>query len=184
MKLNYWGIPKSGNTSLKICLLKSTDKRISRTGDIYQAWAHSEDNIKYITKEEAIENGYLNFTVVRDPYTRFESMLKDIKRRNGQFFKGKKIETIEDFFNYLEKTEDNKRNVHFRSQSYFITKDNKLALENVFKLENTEEIEHFINLKLEKYNSIFSNITQFTGIEKERIYKIYKNDFKILGYNK
>jgi hypothetical protein len=181
--INYWGITKAGNTSIKFALIELHKKKSIKNSNLYKTWVHSEHNGTYISKDQALTNGKINFTVIRNPYTRFESMWKDIKRRPDQFFKNKRIDTLEEFFDYLERTEDEKRNVHFRSQSYFISDGVKILPDHVFDIEDKESINKFLNIKLEKHNSINSPV-KFTDNQISRIYSIYEKDFKILGYDK
>ena len=92
--LNYWGITKCGNTSIKYALIESSGRLIDQLikSDAHGAdsWVHSENHIKYIDLDTALSNGNRNFAVTRNPYDRFISMYKDTQRRHGHFFKSKR----------------------------------------------------------------------------------------------
>lgn len=189
LKLNYWGITKCGNTSVKYSLIQSSGlKNVYKKADASGAdsWIHNEKNAKYIDRETALKNGYLNFTVVRNPYDRFLSMYKDVLRRGPHFFKKKahNIKSPSDLLDFISKIPDHKREVHFRSQCYFITNEKgDLLVDKIIDVNNASEISDITKFKIETKNSIQKNIT-LDEKDRKRVYEIYKNDFNKLGYEK
>jgi hypothetical protein len=187
--LNYWGITKCGNTSIKYALIQTSKAPIAYSKkDKFGAdsWVHNEDNASYIDIDTALSNGHRNFTVVRNPYDRFISMFKDTQRRHDHFFRKNrnvKIKTIDDLISFIENTPDEIREVHFRSQSSFISRHDVVLPEFVFDITNTVKIQEFLNVRMSHMNLIKSD-TQLTPSQKKRIYDIYQKDFKLLGYEK
>ena len=189
LNVNYWGIPKSGNSSVKKKLIESSTD-IHEVDDSIHTYDHhiyhSIAVCKYITKKEAISNGFTNFTLVRNPYNRFISMFKDLKRTGTDYFsiKEKNVNTVDNLLHFIENTETSNLNYHFRSQSSFVFVNGKIAAEKVFKLEEMKKLELFLNLgKFDIVNKIDADIV-LTEKQKEKIYDIYHKDFKLFGYKK
>lgn len=176
LKLNYWGITKAGNTSMKLALLRASGIGVSSDDDS-NAKIHSVNYITYITPETANLNGYRNFTVVRNPYDRFVSMYKDSQKRPN-ILGTKGIKTINELLNKIENTKDKNRNVHLRSQSYFIVDDIEY-----FDLDDIHRIGQELNLDIPHTNSIEQDVI-LTEAQKERVYNIYKEDFERFQYRK
>lgn len=176
IRLNYWGITKCGNTSTKIALLNESgvsfdiDNKSSTNAEI-----HSLSYIQYITPEDAMNNGYKNFTIVRNPYDRFISMYKDSQRRPS-ILGTKNIKTVTDLINHIEKTEDHKRNVHLRSQSYFI-RDGV----SFYDLFDYDSIRKDLSITLPHTNSIDSEVVLLDN-HKERMRNIFREDFERFDY--
>lgn len=175
--VNFWGIPKAGNTSIKY-LLHYTSGNPMQPDDDKNQWVHHIKNTSYITPEQALENGHKNIAVTRNPYERFASMWKDVKRRK-RLFGLTTCDTIEDFIKMLEETPDEKRNVHFRSQCYFLKIDNIECID----IRNTDKLQSFFNTDIPHKNSIKDDVDMSSEI-RERVYKLFKDDFTKLGYNK
>jgi len=182
-KVNYWGIPKCGNTSIKFMLMNK-DKNL----DYYNPndWIHAEKEAKYIDRKTALSNGYFNFTIMRNPYDRVLSMYKDfaIKR------KGKiriSTDSLFSFVNDLTRFGDHKGSeIHFRSQSYFIYED-YLLVDKIYHLEDTEYMvdnlssicNYEFTLQKIHYTKEELNLNQDL---KDIISFKYKKDFEIGGY--
>lgn len=186
--LNYWGIPKCGNTSVKYALLEKVN-RVKDDSSETQQWVHGLDLAEYISRETANTNGNTNFATIRDPYERVKSLYKDfgIRRSDIVIMKdvdGDKLKNLDYFLeHYIAKSTD-ANNMHLRSLSYFLVKDNKVLIDNVYDI-NT------INSFLSKYNISVPvlNTTQdlqivFTEEQKQIIYTRYQQDFEIFGYDK
>lgn len=176
LKLNYWGLPKCGNTSIKYALAKASELKLQKVDDTC-VWVHKENLTKYITPQQAIQNGFKNFTVVRDPIERFISMYKDIHRREQLGRKIGKNKSINTFLKYLEKTPDEKRDVHFRSQCYFLVHNEKVIPD----ILTYDEIEAMLNVKLEKLNTIKSEV-KMTDEQKNKVHELFIDDYKKLGF--
>lgn len=148
--VNYWGIPKCMNTSVKAMFL-SAMYNVQSGGDVktYNTFqfAHHEELDRYITPEEANSNGNINFTIVREPYGRVKSMYKDFvhKRPNiGREIKDLNIDentSFEKFVKQVSKTCDETCNIHLASQ-YSLIKD---ATDLVIIPMNSLKVKVFIN---------------------------------------
>jgi hypothetical protein len=180
--LNYWAITKCGNTSVKASLLEKTGRQIKQIDGV-DAWVHNEKNVKYISREQALSNGNMNFTVTRNPYDRFVSMFKDVKRRPKQFFKnGEKIKSIDQLLEYIDQIPDHERDIHFRSQSYFIFDESgRLLVDEKFDINETARIADSIGLNTNKLNVIESEIV-LNEKQKQKVANLYWKDFEHLGY--
>lgn len=175
--VNFWGIPKVGNTSIKYLLHYKSGNPMQPDDDKNQ-WVHHIKNTSYITPEQAESNGYKNVAVIRNPYDRFMSMWKDVKRRR-RLFGIKNCDIIEDLVKILEETKDKKRNIHFRSQCYFLKIDNIECID----IHNTERLQSFFEMEIPHKNSIKDDVYMSDEIG-ERVYEIFKDDFIKLGYSK
>jgi hypothetical protein len=181
LKLNYWGITKSGNTAIKYALHEKADILKSRPINEFTKWVHDRKNTVYISKECAMHNEFDNFTVVRHPVDRFKSMYKDVKRRFKHFFpKRVRFDTIEDFIYYIESTTDRERNIHFKSQSYFITKDDEIV-PKIYKLENLKPLEDYLKIIIRHINKI-DNEFDLTRQQVDRVRKIFSKDYEAFDY--
>jgi hypothetical protein len=189
LKLNYWGITKCGNTSIKHSLIMASNTVIlEQKPDKHGAnsWVHSEKNVLYISSEAALSNGNINFTVTRHPYDRFISMYKDTQRRHNHFFRKHKdlrVSSINDLITFVENIPDDRREVHFRSQCYYITEKDHILPSIVFDINDTERIENTLRTKVEKMNSINTQI-HLNEEQKQKVFRIYQKDFELLGYKK
>jgi hypothetical protein len=182
--LNYWAITKCGNTSVKASLLEKTGRQLNKQDGI-NSWVHNDKNVKYISREQALKNGYLNFSVTRNPYDRFISMFKDVKRRPKQFFKnGEKIKSMNNLIDYIQSIPDECRDVHFRSQSYFVCdQKGKILVNQIFDINDTEKLFESLNLVVGKMNSIETEIN-LDDEQKAKISNLYWKDFEYLGYER
>jgi hypothetical protein len=185
LKINYWGIPKSGNTSVKYALLKTCNKSIQNIDDT-SIWVHENNLAVYIDQITAAKNGYTNITVTRNPYERAISMYKDTIRRKDTIFathhKNHNISSFDSFLDILINQPDDKRNLHFKTQTYFITKDSKLLVDEVYDLNDIPKINKRLGISIPHINNINGEI-ELTGEQIKKINIIYEADFRILKYN-
>jgi hypothetical protein len=185
--LNYWGVTKCGNTSIKHSLILSSNlSSLHHKDDKHgtDSWVHDEKNVSYIDIKTALSNGNTNFTVVRNPYDRFISMYKDTQRRPNHFFrkyKNTRISSVDDLLSFIERFADHDREIHFRSQCYFLEANYNILPTVIFDVEDAESIEKFLNTKIERMNSINTQI-QLNENQKQKVFRIYQKDFKLLGY--
>ena len=177
LKLNFWGIPKAGNTSIKYLLHQKSGNSMQIDDDLNQ-WVHQAKNTYYITPEEAMNNGFTNFTVTRNPYDRFLSMFKDVLRRGGSMGLSR-CRTIENFVAHLELTPDERRNVHFRSQCHFLRDHDIMHMD----ISDTEKLSNFFQCEVPHKNAIKKSIEMNEHLRK-RVYAIYAADFEKFGYEK
>ena len=181
LKINFWGITKTGHTSLKNHLYMLENK----THANLDLKIHGKRNTKYITADEAEKNGNQNITLVRNPIERFRSGYSDFfnKRRD----KGKKIEdqlkqkidSIDDLLSAYENLNDADMDPHFRSQSWYLAGFQGI----IQKLETISEkwLLPIPNMNL-KQNVSHSDKIPLTEQQINRIKHIYKEDFNLLNY--
>ena len=185
-KVNYWGIPKCGNTSIKFALHECEGNKGNHPAAGVSQWVHHHNITKYIDKSQAVNNGYINFTVTRNPYDRALSMWKDFQKRNKIYLTilsdaAKNIKTLDEFLLYLDSQKDSQRNEHFRTQTSFIIDNGKLIPEFIFDINDTSSINTKFNINVPHINKIEQTI-KLTKNHMDLIYKIYKSDFKFLKY--
>lgn len=184
--LNYWGVPKCGNTSVKFVLLQASGVDTQSQG---HAWVHQPDVNQYITPEQALINSYINFATIRHPYNRVKSLYKDFAHTRPEIGIKKGVDkthlTNIDYFvdQCIVDTTDND-NVHVRSISYFLFDENNKALvDNIFDIETQHQnLEKFLNVDIVKMNANHSNDIELSDANKEKIYKRYQCDFDNFGY--
>jgi hypothetical protein len=178
-KLNFWGIPKCANTSIKYCLLENKHKKDSLNKDrsIFYVksskWLHDRSISNYISKEDALSNGFKNFSVIRNPFHRFESMYKYNIRAKIY----KEALSVDILLNIIELLNENV-NMNFKTQYSFVSKDDKI-IPILFKIENIEEIEQFLNSKLQILNKSYIENIEFSKSQISRIEKIFQKDFEL-----
>ena len=74
--INYWGINKNATSTITLHFGQLVGDISKPTEDqIHQgvAWKISQNQDRYISSDEALNNGYKNFCVIRNPYDRFVS---------------------------------------------------------------------------------------------------------------
>lgn len=181
-EINFWGIPKCANTSVKYALLGANTKRETSIGKAVHNFRYS----KYISKTQAFQNRYTNITVTRHPFARVLSLYQDfvIRRPNSLT---KKCKNFDDFIdNVILKTDDTMNtNIHFRSQCYFVALPNYNGLFPIDVFDITEVDQLFHKYKL---NPVKINVTDRCGVEltqeqKDKIFERYKFDFQLLNYS-
>tara|TARA_B100001057_G_C22862141_1_gene954963 strand:+ start:3339 stop:3935 length:597 start_codon:yes stop_codon:yes gene_type:complete len=134
------------------------------------------------------------FSVVRHPFSRFISSYNYLK--NGGLTPydrefSKKINNYDNVDSFLQQNHKTlKRNLHFKSQHTFIFRRSKKQVNDIFKIEELNDFELFFNLKLNvkisyKLNcSPNKNETTISQESKDILRDIYKNDFRLLRYEK
>jgi len=165
--INFWALPKCGNTTIKYKLLELYNPQIINeySSDNVDEWVHGTKLMDYITSFDAMSNGKYNFTFVRNPIDRFVSMYKDFccTRNIIQSVHGL---SIDGFIGYLEnilKDEIN-ANIHFRKQSYFLEHFNG----DIFDIDDyTSEKHNVRTMKIELNTK-----------QEERIKYLYSDDYK------
>lgn len=184
LKLNYWGITKAGNTSMKYALLEKCNKKLEAV-DKSTVWVHSMKIANYIDRKTAHSNGYKNFSITRNPYDRTLSMYKDFKKRKSTIYSGiaKKfdINSFDDFLEFLLSREVDKINIHFKSQSYFISENGKILVDTFIDINEVEKINKLFDINIPHINKIPAKM-QLTNEQCKKINTIYAKDFKLFNY--
>jgi len=182
--LNFWGIPKNGNTAVKLALLQKIgkiEKKQVHPNDIGVEY-HKEHLIPYIDPNTAINNGNLNFTVIRHPYERVLSLYKDfgLRRKQSSIQQHKELD---DFISYIESTNDS-QDIHLRSQSYFICNDKgEIQPSVVCNLINIHQFLYTRSIDLQIINKTTPIDITLNQKQKQAIQNRYKKDFEWLGFN-
>jgi len=182
--LNFWGIPKNGNTAVKLALLQKIgkiEKKQVHPNDIGVEY-HKEHLIPYIDPNTAIKNGNLNFTVIRHPYERVLSLYKDfgLRRKQSSIQQHKELD---DFISYIESTNDSS-DIHLRSQSYFICNDKgEIQPSVVCNLINIHQFLYTRSIDLQIINKTTPIDITLNQKQKQAIQNRYKKDFEWLGFN-
>ena len=185
VKLNYWAIPKSANTTVKATLLQKKTKNPYKQ----QKWVHKPWNNPYIDDKEALSNGNINFTVTRHPYDRFVSLYKHfglLEPFKELDIKPNKI-AFEDFLNFVitEFKNDNTCNYHARSQLSYISYDQKnIIVDKFVDVNNFAKFSLSYNKPMIIANKSLDNPINLNNSQKEKIYYRYVDDFSALGYKR
>jgi cytidyltransferase-like protein len=187
LSVNYIGIPKCMNTSMKATLMEASGVDVNIANpDEANAWLHQGSRADYIDKDKANLNGHKNFTIVRDPYTRLESLYSDFMiKRFDMLGVGIKL-GWNDFIDYVCNTDDSeKTNVHLRSQSSFIE-----GIDDVFviHLETYKKQKKFLEAVTGKTLNILHLHTDpepnkalvWTQTLRDKVGKRYPNDLKFI----
>lgn len=196
LKLNYWGIRKCGHTSVKYILLQAEKPNIFRKhhknahGNPHEGWVHQA--CTYITPKQARQNTFKNFTVLRDPISRVQSMFNNLLKRPGKASASGSAQFKNDihllvnspnlnilsFLNLLEQYPDKDRNIHYRSQKSHCLFDDIIKI-NLSNISSTIQQIH---------PSLKANV-QLNASEKkptlpehviERIHEVFYEDFQLL----
>ena len=135
----YFGITKSGNTSVKGHLHKLATGKDLQQLDIHQ-WHRNKERYTYRELQPDLEN----FTVFREPLARFASLYKHVKRYPSRTpvmhrHAGNPLKLA----HYLASTPDLALNVHARSQSSFLPVQNPSTPIKVLRLEHPEDWDGF-----------------------------------------
>lgn len=120
--VNYWGITKCASTSMKHHLL---EQELGRRTTFRQPTAiHAKIAGYYISREDGLSNGRVNFTVTRHPVSRALSAWRDLCHTRPERGIAAGIDpswSFRDLMTFVAERDDDDLDVHFRSQSWFIT---------------------------------------------------------------
>jgi hypothetical protein len=186
LKLNYWGIPKCMNTSIKYALYMQLHPDDDREVGEIPTWIHDPKLLSYASKTVALMNGNTNFTVIRHPYDRVCSLYKDImfRRRRVNMMPHidnyREIRGLDAFLDaYIENSTD-ADNIHLRSISYFICEDGKPLFDNVFTFDTISE---FLNMELPRLNVTEQrHVLTLSESHKRIIQDRYASDFNAFDF--
>mgnify|MGYP001604403329 FL=1 len=172
--VNFFGIPKNAHTAVMTHLYRQEHSRpdFDVGFDIHN---QSKGHTKFITEEESVSNGCVNFAIVRDPISRFLSMYKDLcltRKKRGKTA-GVWGMSLDQFLDHLFKTPYHRLDIHFVRQVDFVPP----YVDRIFKLESLFQDWNFefpcVN---ESKNSIpFADIS-LTDPQIKRIQEFYRED--------
>lgn len=142
--------------------------------------------VNYISESQANSNNFFNFAIVRHPFLRFVSMYKDmfLVRPNKLQQMNLNIEwSAIEFAKYLNDTEDDQLDSHFKSQRAFLLGSGTdmvyFDLDSLTSLKTNfpKPMLHVHNTKQIPFE--FNNLDKL----KTLIYTRYKDDYDILSYD-
>ena len=185
-------IPKTAGTSIEQFLKDNGKNSIDYHGVRDGRSMHHYTAIDFKRELPWHFNDYYKFSIVRNPYDRLLSEYYWTPIPHVGYKSGK---TKAEFLNYVSHIVKNNLffqniyNDHFIPQFMFVY-DKKLLVDHIFKFENMNLIVDFLKKKLEIENDLpilnKSKIKKeyWNNKQKERIYRIYKNDFILFNYSK
>ena len=147
--INYWGINKNATSTITLHFGQLVGDIPKPTEDqIHQgvAWKISQNQDRYISSDEALNNGYKNFCVIRNPYDRFVSCynhfanpIHDVQKQTQRKARFNNSWTPNDFMEHIAKTFETGRkiNKHWRKQIAFIGDLSKFNV--VIKIEELNQ---------------------------------------------
>jgi hypothetical protein len=186
--INYWGINKNATSTMTMHFATLCGDIIPTDEDIRLGQlAKSKMKHRYITQQQAHQNGLQNFAVCRHPLQRFYSIYKHLKHPTSvlqQRTRGKaRFDTTwneEQFLAHIRHTFDagKKINKHWQKQVSYVPEPERMH--HVVKLERLVEDWPF---EFEA-PSIQSNTT--TGvdvhIDEQLVHDVYHEDYLYFGY--
>ena len=199
---NYWSIPKCGNTSIKYGCLRASGLEIETDEDDIYASLHDLGVARYIDMTMALENGFFNFSVVRNPIQRALSMYHDFAyKRKGKAVGGSgefvlaweqliaSESTFSDFVSLLLQFDEADVDMHFRSYKPRLSSDDGRVIPVVFCLEDMPRWLPMLNSKLKRSVQIphvNRTGTVLTASTKDTVSlrKMWKDDFSLWSRHK
>lgn len=195
--VNYWAIPKCGSTTLLYELIKVDSPNVFEKynkmymdNEVHQ-WVHNTRILRYLTAEEALNNGYDNITTVRGPERRFISGYKDFmyKRPNHgiggtddyreEFQQIRANPSVPAMLDLLVKYNDQQRDIHFRSQTSFLHSPHIVKL-NIDNIHNEVRDKTKLLIDVGQALHVTESDLQLTQYEKDMLFEIYKEDYQMI----
>lgn len=185
-------IPKTAGTSIEQFLIDSGKNSLDFKGVKDGRSMHHYRAYDLKREIPYIFNSLYKFSIVRNPYDRLLSEYYWTPIRNVGYKSGK---TKVEFLNYVSEVVhknqyyENIYNDHFMPQYMFLY-DKKLLIDHVFKYEDLDWVITYLKKKLNIESDLpLLNRTKikkdnWNERQKERIYKLYKNDFILFNYEK
>jgi len=206
MNVGYIQIPKVATRSIQQCLASC----YADSNNISLPLVWDKRNIRDIESQTAVhatqkhisklaEKNYI-FAFVRNPYDRLYSAYKN-KVLQPEENAGKNIfwnhgvrfgMTFDEFVDVVCEIPDSKIDRHLRSQSWFLTYEDKLIPEFIGKLEEFEKDWGILNKRFKLGRPIHKNSTknlvvdgyqaQYSKNLEEKVFKRYRKDFEYFLY--
>jgi hypothetical protein len=191
--INFWGINK--NATSTIVNHFAIAEGLIKEDEIHLSGGQKgklKITEQFISRDEAFSNMFLNFTVVRNPYARFESCYKHLKypltdvqkntRLKAKFNPNWSADEFLDFIEYMfQDANSSKVNKHYQRQSWFITNIKKM--DYVIKLEKLNKRWPFKHITFPAFISNPSSKIE-VKYNKDRLYNLYQEDFENFKYEK
>lgn len=184
-KILYIEVPKAGCSSVKYALRNFKEGGSSETDrrEVHSLFGYTIVHAKSLKQMIASSYpGWIVFTVVRNPYDRFLSLYYDDNKKNWET-------PFDEYLNNFVKSKwifDN----HGIAQASLIG-DDLSAFDFVGRTENMPELFTFLSksfqqriISTHKNKSSPSNKITLNSEQKEKIFKLYKKDFEVLGYER
>mgnify|MGYP001553099534 CR=1 FL=1 len=168
-------IPKTGGTSIRAALNSiNADSWIRDRSKIHH------DTITELLLYNQISTNTKIFSVVRNPYTRIISYYYHFNKINNSLISFNTF--IDVIYNkiFIPSTP-----FIMYDQTYFISINNQIVVDNIFRYENLDEVEIFISTKLDhlnKGNYVESSLNLLDKSTINKIQEIYYRDFKNFNY--
>jgi len=204
LQVNYWGIPKCANTTLKYILLrtenptlveqfdrKKENRAVNIDGNPNRGWVHQKCH--YITPVQASQNGFTNFTALRDPVQRAYSMHGNSLSRPARvsasgsnafkqtitrlFQKHQNRPSLIEFLKIVGQFSDEDRNIHYRSQKSYCLVDDIIKLD-VEMLSSTIQHVH-PSLVVDVRLNVSTKHPTPDSATLQQIHEVFSEDFKI-----
>ena len=206
-------IPKSGGTSVESYLnLKTKNKsKFDKVGYGIKVINNNRKALQHLTASEIINfigeenfNKMYKFAIVRDPYSKIISEFSHFLNLSGNKYHGKDspllkngtlITNFDDYLDHVKNIIDNQlydQNVfydHFKPQHEFVSIDNKIVLQDIYRFEELDMVKQFLKKKFPKENTNFPHSQKrkkkkiiLTSNQKSKIYSMYEADFKLFNY--
>jgi hypothetical protein len=189
-------IPKTAGTSIEHFIKDNNKNHLELIGVL------NNRSMQHYTAQElkniypVVYNNYYKFSIVRNPYERLLSEyywtpVPDLGFKSGR-------NKADFLYHVIDIVKNNKYNEniyydHLAPQYSFICNNKKqLVIDQLFKYEDLEWVSSYLKKKLEiesdfpylnKSKSLIKK-DDWTPNQKEKIYKLYKNDFLLFGYKK
>jgi hypothetical protein len=187
--LNFWGLPKCMNTSVKYALFNKANAGQPRYADDGpNTWLHRTDATTYVTPSIAMNNGNTNFTVIRHPYDRMVSLYTDVRYNRREVWNkaikdvdSMKIDTMDEFLEayIIHSTDDTSTDIHMRSLTYFICKNGVPLFDNIFTFNTVPTFLHAHGMDVPHINISKRHDIILTPDQKRIIKRRYASEFEI-----
>ncbi len=187
--INFWGVPKCANTSLKYALLKANNITVPFDPSGVYKRLHSPQYCYYISPDYALTNSLTNVTVIRHPYERVISLYTDFGQKRTQFFRESYTGiSMSEFLNRIILCSDDtvNTNIHLRSISSFLVRDNVILPDIIYSIDSVPCLFKRFGLDTTYINQNTSADTTsgLTPTEKQCVYEHYCQDFIMFGFNR
>lgn len=189
-------IPKTAGMSIIVRMFDVVDK-VGYNKYVFcyhELFLNDEDNIDLSKIGIRKISGDVEFiAVVRNPYDRFVSAYKYLLLgANSDHNKDDQIPvdivrsmSVSEFFERLPELK--MKMIHFLPQHYFVVVDGEIKVDHLIKFENLQEeliqfSEDFVDLPYVNDRKDYE--IELTEEQKEIIYREYREDFELFGYDK